>query len=60
MTESRQVVMTKKSRRRLQKDIVEIIKYPLTVLSANRLFISKQSFKGVNVPRRKTNNPGLK
>ena len=29
MTESRQVVMTKKSRRRLQKDIVEIIKNPL-------------------------------
>ena len=29
MAESRQVVMTKKSRRRLQKDIVEIIKNPL-------------------------------
>ena len=30
MTDSRQIIMTKESRRRLQKDIVEIIKFPLS------------------------------
>ena len=34
--ESRNVVMTKISRRRLQKDIVEIIKHPLTDIGIQR------------------------